>query len=301
MNTARTLLSVFLLVGAAVVSDPARASQPAAWTDLPLIEPARGWGSRMAKGVMARNLEAAELLAIASFDGSTPPEGACAVLPLDKGSAKVTAHGEGGYYWVSAREDGAETVKSASGIVYFSNPGPAPRTMLETVKGDLEIVPDPLPREHGRYREGETWSFLVRFMGRPLAGKDVTLQTARGTFWRLTTDADGRVSVTFPGDITASSAGGGDHSMHGGGAQAAQPGQAAPRRHRHGPPSTPFVLAVEHHDGERTYLSAFNYTYSTSPYAGRSLLSGAGFMVIGMLLATPLLRRRKTAEKGGAR
>ena len=41
----------------------------------------------------------------------------------------------------------------------------APTELLKEPRHELEIVPEPLPREHGSYRESEKWRFLVRFNG----------------------------------------------------------------------------------------------------------------------------------------
>ena len=57
----------------------------------------------------------------------------------------------------------------ASTVWYASNPGPAPSEWLARVRSELEIVPDPLPREHAHYRESEKWRFIVRYAGQPLA------------------------------------------------------------------------------------------------------------------------------------
>ncbi len=71
----------------------------------------------------------------------------------------------------------------------------------EKARHELEIVPDPLPREHGRYRESEKWRFLVRFNGQPLPGQPVTLETEFGTRTSFTTDAAGFATVLFPRDF----------------------------------------------------------------------------------------------------
>ena len=60
-----------------------------------------------------------------------------------------------------------------------------------------------------------------------------------------------------------------------------------------------FLLVAEHLDGGKRYLTTFNYAYAPSPLHGKSLLAGAGFMLLGGLLATPLLRkpRRRNEER----
>ena len=62
-----------------------------------------------------------------------------------------------------------------------------------------------------------------------------------------------------------------------------------------------FVLAAEHDDGGKRYLTAFNYAYAADAARGKNLMAGAGFGVFGMLLATPLLRRKKVENKNSAK
>ncbi len=68
----------------------------------------------------------------------------------------------------------------------------------------------------------------------------------------------------------------------------------------HGPRRAKFVLATERlgeADGRR-YLTAFNYSYSADPDRERSLAWGAAFGLLGMVAATPLLRRRAAKPNG---
>jgi hypothetical protein len=58
------------------------------------------------------------------------------------------------------------------------------------------------------------------------------------------------------------------------------------------------VLSTEKSLGDKRYLTAFNHQYGQDPERNRSLAWGAAFGVLGMVAATPLLRRRKTSEGG---
>jgi hypothetical protein len=142
----------------------------------------------------------------------------------------------------------------------------------------LEILPVDLPREHRHYRAGETWSFVLRRDGQPLADHPLLFESAQGSRTTLHSDARGRVALTFPDDFPELEAG----DEHGG--------------HRGGPRSA-FVLSAswQYADG-RELLTAFNYEYRPGAYAGKSLWLGGGFALLGMLAATPLLRRRKPRE-----
>ena len=56
------------------------------------------------------------------------------------------------------------------------------------------------------------------------------------------------------------------------------------------------MLATEKEDGGKRYLTAFNYSYTQDPERSRSLGWGAAFGILGMVAATPLLRRRQQAQ-----
>jgi hypothetical protein len=190
------------------------------------------------------------------------------------GTAKI-----GNYHWVVAREESAEAVKVASTAWYFGNPGDSPKELLKVVKHELEIVPEPLPREHGRYRESEKWRFLVRLNGAPLAGQPLLLETEFGSRAAFLTDAAGIATVLFPRDFRPVAKGEGDHGGHG--RQLAK-----------------FVLSTEKEADGRRYLTAFNLTYAEDADRNKSLGWGAAFGLLGMLAATPLLRRRQNGSQG---
>lgn len=182
----------------------------------------------------------------------------------------------GNYHWAVARVETPEAVRVASTAWYFGNPGPAPQALLGAAKHELEIVPEPLPREHAAYRESEKWRFLVRLNGVPLAQQPLTLETEFGSRSTFVSDATGMATVLFPRDF--------------------KPAQTtADARASHGPRRANFVLSTEKEDGGRRYQTAFNLTYGPDADRDRSLAWGAAFGLVGMLAATPLLRRRVAA------
>lgn len=277
----------FGISGRAILAADSQDMLRATWTGYPVLLAGKGRGGRSVKSLILGNLWAPAVQAVRPFDGPLIPEGGRVSEPVKDSVARVrSVPGTGGYYWVTARQEDEGRVMTASTVTYFSNPGPAPRDMLSVPKGGLEIVPMPLPREHSRYRETETWRFLVRYEGLPLTGHPVVLETETGVRRDLTTDQKGMVAVTFPEGVGKRR---NLHEGHDGGGGA---------RH-HGPPRAGFVLAAEHEVGEKSHLTAFNATFSPGPYAGKSLWTGVGFAAAGMLLATPLLRRRRTDGKKG--
>lgn len=267
-----------LLAGPAVAQHDHAGTPPAgagqrSWTVRPLLLPAGGRGEREAAQVKALGIQA-EALTVYSPDG--PSDALRRDYPVSAEGTKIAPGSPrvGNYHWLVMREETPEQVKVASTAWYFGNPGPSPRDLLAESRHELEIVPDPLPREHGSYRESEKWRFLVRLNGSPLASQPLTLETEFGTRTTFVTDQSGIATVLFPRDFRP------------------PPPDKAEGRGGHARQSAKFVLSTEKHEGQRHYLTAFNLTYGPDADRGRSLAWGAGFCLVGMLAATPLLRRR---------
>ena len=146
--------------------------------------------------------------------------------------------------------------------------------LLQRAKSELEIVPDPLPREHANYRESEKWRFIVRYAGQPLAGQVLRMETERGTRTHFTTDSAGVATVLFPRDFPPEAEGEGHNRAKAG-----------------------FVLSTERQDGDRHFVTTFNHSYGPDGERGRSLAWGAAFGLAGMLGALPLLRRRQNGKE----
>lgn len=262
--------------GAAADGDRPAQSATVQWTRFPLLLPAMaGRGERNTARLRMVNLASAGVRVYAP-DG--PPQRREADFPVEAGRASIrpTTAATGNYHWLVARQEVGNAVNVASSAWYFSNPGTAPKLLLQQVKHELEIVPLRLPREHGSYRESEKWPFQVRYQGAPLAGQRVTLETEFGSRSTLTTDAQGQLLVLFPRDFP--------------------PPEAASRSRgqgeSHGRRRAQFVLSTDKNDQDKHYLTAFNYHYTEEPGRRQSLAWGAVFGLIGMAAATPLLLRR---------
>lgn len=204
--------------------------------------------------------------------------------PIAAGVARIAPAGPqiGNYHWVTMREETPELVKVASTAWYFANPGPPPGGLLAESRQELEIIPEPLPREHGSYRESEKWRFRLRLNGQPLVRQVLNMETEFGSRLRFVSDAAGVVTVLFPRDFTpvdASNAAAGGHRRQ----------------------SAGFVLSTEAELDGRHYLTAFNLSYGPDADRQRSLGWGAAFGLLGMLAASPLLRRRGQSARGESR
>jgi hypothetical protein len=258
-------------------SDGQTSGAPAGWTDLPLIEAMPG-RDRSKATFRSSNLIVDAIKVFAPGSRAPLPDGVRFKsdrqewdIPAREDRFALQSAGVGNYHWLQAREETPESVKVASTAHYFSNPGPAPTAMLARPKSELEIVPDPLPREHNQYRENQEWAFTLRFRDQPLAGATLLFASSAGSRTSFVSDAAGRALVRFPTDVAPDERQG----HHGGGA------------------SNRFVLAVEHRADDRHYLTAFNYRYDEDAYARRSLVWGGGFLALGGLLGLPLIVRRK--------
>lgn len=246
------------------------------WSRYPLLVPAmqRG-GERGTAALRPQGIEAAE---VTVFAAGAPAERQRVAYAVGEGGARIESAEPkvGNYHWVVARQESDAEVRVASTAWYFSNPGPAATELLGQSKHELEIVPQPLPREHSAYREAEEWRFLVRWNGQPAADQKVTLETEFGSRSNYMSDAQGMVTVLFPRDFRE------------------QKGRPGGEEGMMGPPRGKFVLGTERDEAGRHYVTAFNYTYSPDPERTRSLGWGAAFGVLGMVGALPLLRRRAT-------
>jgi hypothetical protein len=196
------------------------------------------------------------------------------------GGARFDRKARGGFHMLTVREEQANLVRVASAVYYNGERGAKnPTAMFMRQKHELEVIPQPHPREHSRYRAGEDWKFLVRFNGQPLPGQKVYLETSNGSVDAFVADAQGVFTLRVPDDFKA------------------EEESKAPGGHNHGRPGAEFVLATEHEVNGKTYLTAFNSSYGKNAYDQRSLALGLGFTLLGMLGATPLLRKRNTAKK----
>lgn len=178
----------------------------------------------------------------------------------------------GGYYAMVTESNGSNSVSSA--VRYLSLQGrPAkisPTKLTALPKADLEIVPDPLHREHDRYTASKSYRFVLKYKNTPLAATPVVLETHNHTTQHYTSDAKGIVTVTLPNDFSGVRVGRSEN----------RPGE--------------FLLSTQHRDGETLYTSTFSMPYYVNPNDyWQSQRSGAGAILAGFLGGLLLYRRHK--------
>ncbi len=208
------------------------AADEAGWTAAPVLlpAPAKGADRRAQFLVQPVNLTSQQVVVFPPFGGETPLASWTAE-PQEAGKFAIKSHGKGNYHWITASsEDGK---RLASSVYYFSNPGAAPRELLQQDMSALEIKPLQLPREHSQFRANETWAFQVLYQGKPMPYATVQLETSNGTRRSQPSNGQGQFGVTFPDDFKALEAGQHEHHAggHGGG---------------HGMDSAQFALSVEY-------------------------------------------------------
>lgn len=245
------------------------------WTEQPLLQKAPN-ANRRVKLLRVDGMAASQLTVQAPTEAgeATPAE----QIPLHDGKAGVRVRGklQGGWYRVGARSDDGNS--RASTLVYFGNPGPAPRHMLQASLPGLDVSPAILPTEHQHYQAGETWPFMVRMHGEPLAGQTVRLETSAGTARTFVSNEQGLVQVSFPDDFPPP-----------------EQREKPPGGHHHRF-SQQFVLSTRADSPNGPQHASFNYQYRPGAYDQKNLWLGGGFALLGMLAAAPLVRQRKRQE-----
>lgn len=254
--------------------------RPRAWTELPLLKTKMSGKTRETTviTIVPQNIVVAN---IDAYSNNLKDADAHRQLPMEMAGAKLDKPATGGFQMLTAREEQADSVRVSSTVYYFGERGAKnPTEMFMQQKNELEIIPQPYPREHSRYRANEDWKFLVRFNSQPLVNQKVTLETSNVSKVEMATDAAGVLSLHVPDDFKPveekKEGAGHDHGMRRG---------------------ADLVLATEYVDGGKTYLTAFNSAYGADAYDKRNLAMGLGFALLGMVGAAPLLRQKKTEKK----
>ncbi|MER2539263.1 MAG: hypothetical protein ABTQ26_08475 [Azonexus sp.] len=177
--------------------------------------------------------------------------------------------GTGGHLWFVASKEEGTRVERASTYFFFPAKHQVPTEMLSAPRGGLEIVPLRL-QEHGGTREGTRWRFLLRHENQPLAKHALLMETEGGTRQTFISDTAGIAEVSFPRDFLSE--------------RLASKESMNARQD--------FVLAVRYEAEGKQYLTTYNQSYNPDRMRERSLPIGVGVLALGMLLATPLLRRK---------
>lgn len=200
-------------------------------------------------------------------------------LHPDAGSGRVLVGGTGldNYHLLLARKQTASGEEVALRYLYqHGKPsGVSPSSLVNYNKATLEIVPEPLTREHQRYLSQQSFHFLVRYQGEPLAAHTVTLRSSNGSQLEGKTDNKGRITFELPDDFTD-----------------VQPGRGSNRPGE-------FVLGTVHVAGDRQYQTTLSAPYYVNPSHWRSTTGGLMAMFAGMVTGLVVLRRSRANNTAG--
>lgn len=109
----------------------------------------------------------------------------------------------GGYYALTAFYEDANSSNFA--VRYLSANGKpvkvSPVELTNKQKNILEIIPNPLPREHDRYTASKDYLFTVVYNGKPLENMETELKIA-DNIQKLKTGINGKLEVSLPNDFS---------------------------------------------------------------------------------------------------
>ncbi|GAB4354364.1 MAG: hypothetical protein Kow006_20080 [Gammaproteobacteria bacterium] len=189
------------------------------------------------------------------------------VLTTDNGALQLKPTGVDSYHALVAERTSDNGHESAMRYVVLRGKpsGHSPAELLALEKVPLEIVPDPLPREHHRYLSERPAKFLLRFQGKPLADAAVIVQTSNGAHYELTTDTDGRFEIQLPGDFG--------------------PVKAGRRRN----PPADFVVRTQHRASGKYYRASLSAPYYVNPRHWQSNRTGLAAALSGFAVGLGIL------------
>ena len=182
-------------------------------------------------------------------------------VEINQGKVGFRGTGVDNYHAIVATRTEGNMIETAIRYEYARGKpsGRSPAELTAVPKSTLEIVPDPIPREHYRYHSDQTWGFIVRFQGQAIANQQVTLETANGSQREGTTNPAGRVNLHIPDDF---------------------PDIVAGERDKR---SAEFTVSTRYTQGEQTYQTTLNAAYRVNPQHWHSLGMGIAVVGLGML------------------
>lgn len=145
--------------------------------------------------------------------------------------------------------------------------GFSPENLIKQHKLPLEIVPEPMIREHLRFYTNKSHLFKILFNEKPLVDTWVIFQTSNGTTLDSKTDADGKVLFTLPDDF-----------------KEIKPGRRANK-------PAEFLLRTVHIDNNINYKTNFSAPYSVNPSHWQSNAGGMLALSIGFISGIVIMRR----------
>lgn len=146
----------------------------------------------------------------------------------------------------------------------------SPTKLTHFQKGILEIIPNPLPREHDRYTALKSYRFVLLFDGKPVPNNPIKLLTDTKEELLIATDEKGEFEVIFPNNFENVFVG----------KRANKPKE--------------FFLSCEFEKDEKIYQSSLRGEYHLNPTSyWQSIPMGILVLVFGFLMGLFLYKRVK--------
>lgn len=188
--------------------------------------------------------------------------------PLDIQNGQITFKptGKDNYHALIVKRIHNNVEETAIRYVYgFGKPtGRSPSELTALSKSDLEIIPDPLPREHWHYKAGMQAAFIIHYKGEPVTPAKVSLSTSNASILQSNTDSQGRVVFNLPDDFAETLAGN----------NANKPGE--------------ILIHVKHSDNQKQYASWLSADYEVNPAHWRKtdlgIMVASGGFIFGVLM-----------------
>lgn len=198
-------------------------------------------------------------------------------LSLKDSVAAIKPSGVDNYHLLYAVRETSELHETALRYHYMNGrpSNRSPSDLVQADKAPLEIVPNPLPREHARYTSERPAAFLVRYQGKPLADQPIVLESSNGTRWFTKTDNKGNIVFHQPSDF--------QHIGKG----------------RDNNPPADFVVHTRHVDGGREYRTSLSAPYYVNPRHWQSFEGGLWATLAGFIAGLGILQvasRRSVAQ-----
>ncbi|NOQ78974.1 MAG: hypothetical protein GQ546_06195 [Gammaproteobacteria bacterium] len=173
------------------------------------------------------------------------------------------------YHALVAERKGDALHESSLRYVYMRGKpsGYSPENLIKNHKLPLEIVPEPMIREHWRFYTNNRHTFQILFNEKPLADTWVILQTTNGSKFDSKTNAEGKVSFILPDDF-----------------KDIKPGRRANKPQE-------FILRTVHIADDITYKTNFSSKYSVNPSHWQSNSGGLLALSIGFISGLVIMRR----------
>ncbi len=182
-------------------------------------------------------------------------------LDMESGKYILPKTGMDNYHALVAEKRGKNSHESSLRYVSMRGKpsGVSPELVVNSAKLPLEIVPEPMIREHWKFYTSNSHTFKVQFNGQPLADSWVVLSTSNGTKMDGKTDQYGRITFTFPEDFAHIKAG----------RRANKPAE--------------FKLRTVHIHDDTTYKTNFNAPYYVNSAHWQSNSGGIAALSLGFI------------------